>query len=95
MTMCNLSDCSRVRSRTKASRNDYTTTQSQKDAQSKQSIRGLTSLASTLLVPGRPSSPPYLHSVYKFPDYKFSAEDEKYYMFTTQVTSKKNRCRMC
>lgn len=25
---------------------------------------GLTSLASTLLVPGRPSCPPYLHSVY-------------------------------
>ena len=30
----------------------------------KQSIRGQTSLASTLLVPGRPSGPPYLHSVY-------------------------------
>ena len=58
MTMCNLSDCGWVRSRTKASRNNYTTTQSQKDAWSKQSIRGLTSLASTLLVQGRPSGPP-------------------------------------
>ena len=26
---------------------------------------------------------------YKLPDYKFSGEDEKYYMFTPQVTSKK------
>ena len=31
---------------------------------------GLTSLASTLLVPGRPSGPPYLHSVY----YRFCSD---------------------
>ena len=32
---------------------------------------------------------------YKLSDKKFSAEDEKYYMFTLWVTSKKRRCRTC
>ena len=77
MTLCNLSDSNWVRSRMKASWNDHTTTQSQKDAKSNQSIRGLTSLTSTLLVPGRPSGPPYLHSVYSMVRKIFSRSEKR------------------
>ena len=34
---------------------------------------GLTSLASTLLVPGRPSGPPYLHSMYKWLEFSLTS----------------------
>ena len=40
-------------------------TQQQRVKRTRSQNRGLTSLASTLLVPGRPSGPPYLHSVYE------------------------------
>ena len=35
---------------------------------------GLTSLASTLLDPGRPSGPPYLHSVYSYANMKHACK---------------------
>ena len=56
--------------------------------------KGLTSLASTLLVPGRPSDPPYLHSVYlaEFPvahSQKYRTQD--YYNIRCAIENIKNK----